>query len=97
MLNSRCLLFYPLEGFRHATSRKAIRKSPIRSFTIPCDDVHTEQLRFISQKVLDLGQGSYAGTLHVTDANDAVYESKIRVRVQKELKFRRTEEWERDE
>jgi hypothetical protein len=91
------LNFYPLERFERSAVRKAIVKSPIRPFTIPAHEARTEQIRFISQEVLDIEKGSYAAALQVTDVNEAVYEYKVRVRVRNEQKYRHTEEWERDE
>ena len=91
------LHFYPLERFERSSHRNAIEKSPMRPFTIPGQGARTENIRFISQEVLDLDKGSYAGILHVTDVNEAAHDYKVHVRVRNEHKYRHTEEWERDE
>jgi hypothetical protein len=54
------LRFYPLERFERVLGKKRILKAPVGPFTLPPHEIHTEQLRFISQKVFDIPPGGYA-------------------------------------
>src|SRR5271167_3025671 len=58
--NEEPLRFYPLERFARVITHRAIQKSPIRPFTLPPKETYGEQIRFISQEILDIPPGSYA-------------------------------------
>ena len=90
------LRFYPLERFLHVPNHRAVQKKPVRPFTLPIGEPHTEQIRFISQEVLDLPAGSYAAAIELKDTGDISYINETTLRIRNEIRYRRSEEWERD-
>ena len=88
------LRFYPLERFERAMNNNRISKKNVRPFTLPPHEIHTEQLRFISQEVVDISPGGYAINVELTDTSSASYKSRVKIRVDKSIKYRRDEAWQ---
>jgi hypothetical protein len=90
------LRFYPLERFEHVSNRRALQKKSIRPFTLPPDQPHAEQIRFISQEVRDIPAGKYEAAIDILDLNEISHRNEITLRFRSEIKYRQSEEWERD-
>lgn len=95
--NKEPVQFYPLERFAHDPYRRALQKTPVRPFTLPPHETYTEQIRFISQEVLDIPAGNYAVTIQIKDTSDASYTNRITLQVRNKIKYRRSEEWQKEE
>jgi hypothetical protein len=91
------LRFYPLERFARVTSQRGLQKSPVRPFTLPSHAAYTEQIRFISQEILDLPAGNYDVVVQIKDTSDSSYSNGITLPVQGKIKYRRSEEWQETE
>jgi hypothetical protein len=87
------LRFYPLERFARVMALRALEKKPVRPFVLPPDEIHTEQIRFISQAIIDIPPGSYVVEVETKDSSDAVYINKSKIHLESKLKYRRSEEW----
>lgn len=87
------LQFYPLERFARIIGQRAIQKTPISAFTVPAGEVHVEQLRFISQEILDIPAGKYTMDVQVEDAGDNHHTNRALIELQSKTKYRRSEEW----
>ena len=95
--NKDPLQLYPLERFTRLTTRRAFEKSPVRPFALPAGEPYTEQMRFISQEVLDLPAGNYPAEVLIKDTNDVIYTNRITLEVEGKIKYRRSEEWLEEE
>lgn len=91
------LQFYPLERFARVFTQRALQKTPVKPFALPSKETHTEQIRFISQEVLDIPAGNYAVTIQFKDTSDISYTNRIALGVQSKMKYRRSEEWQEGE
>jgi len=87
------LRFYPLERFAHAEFQRAMQKKPLRAFTLPPEETHTQQIRFLSQQVLDIPQGKYRLEVHLKGTDDVSYVNPTTIQVTGKSKYRRSEEW----
>lgn len=91
------LRFDPLERFERVLTHWGVQKTPVRPFTLTPHEIYTEQIRFISRQVLDIGPGSYAADIQLTDTGETSYINRIEIRVQSEVKHHRKEEWQEEE
>lgn len=91
------LRFYPLERFARVETQRALKKTPVRPFTLPAEEVFSEQIRFLSQEVLDIRPGSYTVEIEVKDTNDVSYTNQLSISLPSKIKYRRSEEWQKDE
>jgi len=87
------LRFYPLERFARVDNQRAIQKKPVRAFTLPPKETHTQQIRFLSQKILDIPPGKYRLEVHLKDTSDLSYMNQTNIEVLSKSKYRRSEEW----
>jgi len=87
------LRFYPLERFEREFGSRAFEKTPVSPFTLPANGIHTEELRFICQEIVDLPVGGYMVEVQVMDTNDASYSSRAIIELQGKIKYRRSVEW----
>jgi hypothetical protein len=87
------LRFYPLERFARVIGQRAIQKTPIGEFTLPVNEVHAEQIRFISQEILDIPAGKYTVEVQIEDADDNRHTSRTLMELESKSKYRRSEEW----
>lgn len=90
------LRLYPLERYARILSQRALQKTPMRPFTLPAHETYSEQIRFISQEVLDIPAGNYPADLTIKDTSDATYTSQTKLSLQSKIKYRRSEEWNED-
>ena len=90
------LQLYPLERFARVSTQRAIQKTPVSPFTLPPGEIYSEQLRFISQEVLDLPAGSYPIDIRIKDTSENSYTCRSKIRVENKIKYRRSEEWNVD-
>jgi hypothetical protein len=90
------LRFYPLERFERVPQQRALIRKPVRPFTIPAHQEYAEQVRFISQEVLDIPAGRYGAAIEVKDIGDVCYTNEFTLRVDSQIRYRRSEEWEHD-
>jgi len=90
------LRFYPLERFVRAPSERAFQKKPVRPFTLPSKKVFTEQLRFLSQEVLDIPAGDYGVEIEIKDISDISHTCRTHIQLETKKKYRRDEEWHQD-
>jgi hypothetical protein len=88
------LRFFPLERFARAQIKREIQKTAIRPFTLPPDAIYTEQIRFISQEVLDIPPGTYAMDVQLMDTDNTSYLNRVKFPVEGKVKYRRSEEWQ---
>jgi hypothetical protein len=88
------LRFYPLERFVRIPTQRALQKTPVRPFVLPSHETYTEQIRFISQEVLDIPPGNYTVEVQITDTSDTRYSSQTKIQVPSKIKYRRSEEWQ---
>jgi hypothetical protein len=91
------LRFYPLERFERVFARRGLQKTPVAPFRLPPRETYTEQIRFISQEVLDISPGNYAVDVQLTDADNISYTSRIKIGVESTVKYRRSEEWQEED
>jgi len=96
-LSKEPLRLYPLERFMRLPGQRSLQKNPVRPFTLPPGEVYTEQIRFISQEVLNLEPGPYAIEIRLTDTRDRTEAEQITIHVPSKIKYRRSEEWQQDE
>lgn len=94
--NDEPLRFYPLECFARVIGRRAIQKTPIKPFTLPVNETHTEQIRFISQEVLDIPPGNYTVEIQIQDTSETSYTNQTKIQVPSKIKYRRSEEWQEE-
>jgi len=91
------LRLYPLGCFDREESQGGLQKSPIRPFTLPVGEIHTEQIRFISQEHLDIPIGDYLFELQLTDTNDNTHSNQLSLALCRKFKYRRSDEWQLEE
>ena len=94
--NKEPLRFYPLERFMRVPAKRAFQKTPVGPFTLPPKEIHVEQIRFISQEVLDIPAGKYTVEVQITDVSDTSYTSRATIDLANKIKYRRSEEWQED-
>lgn len=92
--NREPLRFFPLERFARVLNKREIQKTPVRPFTLPPDEIHSEQMRFISQEVVDIPAGNYAMDVQVMDTENISYANRVKFPVEGRVKYRRSEEWQ---
>jgi len=93
---SEPLGLYPLERFTRVPNQRGFHKTPMRPLTLPVKEIHVEQIRFISQEVLDLPVGKYPLEVIITDTSDISYTNQISILVESAIKYRLSEEWQLD-
>jgi hypothetical protein len=91
--NKEPLRFFPLERFARGLTKREIQKTAIRPFTLPPDEIHTEQIRFISQEVRDIPPGNYGMDVQLTDTENTSYSNRVKFPVESRVKYRHSEEW----
>ena len=91
------LTLYPLERFTRVPNQKGFHKTPMRPLTLPAQGIYAEQIRFISQEVLDLPVGKYTLEIILTDTGDNLYTNQVTIHVESKIKYRLSEEWQLDE
>jgi len=84
---------YPLERFEHVIGHQAVQKTPVRPFTLPSGEIHTENLRFICQEVFEIPPGTYAAQIETRDIDGYGYINRVKIRIENEVIYRRSEEW----
>ena len=94
--NKEPLRFYPLERFARVIGKMALQKTPVRPFTLPPKETYAEQIRFLSQEVLDIPPGNYTIEVQITDTSDTSYTNRTTIQVRSKIKYRRSEEWQED-
>ena len=57
------------------------------------EETHTQQIRFLSQQVLDIPQGKYHVEVHLKGTDDVSYVNQTNIQVLGKSKYRRSEEW----
>jgi hypothetical protein len=87
------LRFHPLERFEREFGSRAFQKTPVGPFTLPANEIHIEELRFICQEIYDIQVGNYMIEVQIKDTRDASYTSRAIIQLQSKNKFRRSEEW----
>lgn len=87
------LRFYPLERFEREFGSRAFEKTPVGPFTLPANEIHTEEMRFICQEIQDLPVGAYMVEVQVIDTSETSHSGRSIIELQGKIKYRRSVEW----
>jgi len=95
--NKDPLRIYPLERFARVPNQRALQKTPLRPFSLPAKETYADQIRFISQEILDIPAGSYSAVIQIIDTSDVIYKNQITLQLVTKIKYRKDEDWQLDE